>query len=44
MSTALRERPALRICSINPATRPEDVTETIERLGRFSLAAAGELS
>ena len=40
MSTALRGRPALRICAINPATRREDLIETIERLGRFSLAAA----
>lgn len=41
MSTTLRGRPALRICAINPATTDEDMIETIARLTRFSVQAAG---
>ena len=40
MSTVLRGRPALRLCPINPTTNVDEITETIARLTRFSLAAA----
>ena len=40
MSTVLRGRPALRLCPINPTTNADEITETIARLTRFSLAAA----
>ena len=36
MSTALRGRPVLRLCPINPATHAVEIEETIARLGRFS--------
>ena len=36
MSTTLRGRPALRLCPINPATTPDEIRETIARLGRFA--------
>lgn len=42
MSTALRGRPALRMCPINPTTTAAEITETIARLTRFSLQAAAE--
>jgi len=38
MSTALRGRPVLRLCPINPATNRAEIEETIARLGRFSKA------
>ncbi|HVZ49313.1 MAG TPA: aminotransferase class I/II-fold pyridoxal phosphate-dependent enzyme [Gemmatimonadaceae bacterium] len=42
MSTTLRGRPALRLCPIHPATREDELRETIARLGRFSIAAAAQ--
>lgn len=42
MSTALCGRPVLRICAINPTTLPDEIIETIARLGRFSVVAAQE--
>lgn len=41
MSTTLQGRPALRLCPIHPATTEADLRETIARLARFSVAAAG---
>lgn len=36
MSTALKQRPVLRLCPINPTTNAGEIEETIARLGRFS--------
>ena len=40
MSTALRGRPALRLCPIHPDTTHDELRETIARLGRHSVSAA----
>lgn len=42
MSTALRGRPALRLCPIHPATREDEIRETITRLTQFSIVSAGQ--
>jgi glutamate/tyrosine decarboxylase-like PLP-dependent enzyme len=39
-STILRERPALRLCTINPRTTEADILETIDRLERFAQLVA----
>ena len=36
ISTALRGRPVLRLCPINPTTNALEIEETVARLGRFS--------
>ncbi len=43
MSTMLRGRPVLRLCPINPATTPEEIKETVRRLGHFAEAALHKL-
>ncbi|MEA3245359.1 MAG: aminotransferase class I/II-fold pyridoxal phosphate-dependent enzyme [Gemmatimonadota bacterium] len=40
MSTVLRGRPALRLCPIHPATREDELRETLVRLARHSAEAA----
>lgn len=40
MSTALRGRPVLRLCPINPGTNAAEIDETIRRLSRFSAQAS----
>ncbi len=37
-STALKGRPALRFCTINPRTTEADIVETVERLERLACA------
>jgi glutamate/tyrosine decarboxylase-like PLP-dependent enzyme len=43
MSTALRGRPVLRLCPINPTTDALEIEETIRRLGRFSAEASAKV-
>jgi aromatic-L-amino-acid/L-tryptophan decarboxylase len=43
MSTALRGRPVLRMCPINPATTQGEIEETVARLGRFSAEAGARV-
>jgi glutamate/tyrosine decarboxylase-like PLP-dependent enzyme len=40
-STVLRERPVLRLCTINPRTTEADLAATIERLERLARGLAG---
>jgi len=42
MSTTLRGRPALRICSIHPGATAEEIRETIRRLAIFSVEASAK--
>ena len=44
MSTALRGRPALRLCPIHPSTTPDEIRETIARLARFAVEASAAIA
>ena len=44
MTTELRSKTALRLCTINPRTTREDISETIQRLERDGISVTNALA
>ena len=44
MTTELRNKTALRLCTINPRTTKEDISETIRHLERDAISATRALA